>query len=94
MGHVMTAMTDEAYEFVELIDLASGNVLGDFDDLASALRKLREVSGMHGMEAVRRLAVWHIRGDEESLVAAEDDLVAMVVKAESPKTQALQPSVG
>ena len=72
-------MTTEAPDdFFELIDLVSGNVLDEFDDRESAFATLYRLASGYGLEAIRRLSLIHIQGDDESLVAQGDSLVALL----------------
>lgn len=64
--------------FFELIDLGSGNVLADFDDIDEALTALRRTAERHGQPAIRNLSLMRIEGDDQSLVAMQDQLAAMV----------------
>jgi hypothetical protein len=61
----------------ELFDLPSGNVFDVFDNENAALDALIDVGREHGEEAVRRFALLRC-GEESSLVAMEDALVALV----------------
>jgi hypothetical protein len=64
--------------FVELIDLASGNVVGNFDDLDSALALLRATIDDGGDEAIAELALMRIAGEEQTLIAMQHELVELV----------------
>jgi hypothetical protein len=70
--------TEALNEFFELIDLVSGNVLDDFDDRESAFATLHRLESTHGIETIKRLSLMHIQGDDESLVALGDSLVALL----------------
>jgi len=74
--------TEVPDEFFELIDLVSGNVLDDFDDRESAFASLHRLASAHGVETVKRLSLMHIQGDDESLVALGDSLVALLERVE------------
>jgi hypothetical protein len=65
-------------DYFELIDLKSGNVLDDFADLQSAIATLRRVEATHGADAIRRLSLMHVSGDDETLVALGDEFVALL----------------
>ena len=64
--------------FYELLDLGSGNVLADFTDIDEALTALQRTSERHGQPAIRNLSLMRIEGDDQSLVAMQDQLAAMV----------------
>ena len=70
--------TEAPDDFYELIDLVSGNVLDDFDDSESAFATLHRLASGYGLEAIRRLSLMHIQGDDESLVALGDSLVDLL----------------
>src|SRR4051794_1293271 len=59
----------------ELIDLDSGNVVGDFDSAHSALHAVRRIIADHGTGAIVDCALFVIRDDQQSLVAMEAALV-------------------
>lgn len=65
-------------QFFELIDLTSGNVVGDFADADEALAALKHVSVKYGRSAIRNLSLMQIDGDCQSLVAMQDQLADMV----------------
>jgi hypothetical protein len=65
-------------DFFELIDLTSGNVVGDFADEEEALTALQRISRRHGRSAIRNLSLMHIDGDSQSEVAMQDQLADMV----------------
>lgn len=72
--------------FFELIDLTSGNVVGDFADADEALVALQRVSQRHGRPAIRNLSLMHIVGDRQSVVAMQDQLADMVERFERSPT--------
>ena len=76
-------MAEEANDFFELIDLSSGNVVGDFDDYEAALAAIRLVAAVHGLGAVERLSLMYIQGDEQSVVAMDGELIARL-KGDEP----------
>ncbi len=64
--------------FFELIDLATGNVVGDFADADEALAALQNTRERHGLSSIRNLSLMRIDGEQQSLVAMQDQLLAMV----------------
>ena len=65
-------------EFIELIDLTSGNVVGDFADVEEAMATLCEVAARHGRNAITNLSLMRIDGEAQSLVAMQEELANMV----------------
>lgn len=65
-------------EFFELIDLTSGNVVGDFADLDEALAALRRTAERHGWDTIANLSLLRIEGDDQILVAMRDRLTGLV----------------
>lgn len=86
--------TEAPDDFFELIDLVSGNVLDDFDDRESAFATLHRLASGYGLEAVRRLSLMHIQGDDESLVALGDSLVALLTPVQLTHQPAHKSSAG
>ena len=86
--------TEAPDDFFELIDLVSGNVLDDFDDSESAFAALHRLESAHGIETIKRLSLMHIQGDDESLVALGDSLVALLKSIQLAHQPAHKPTVG
>ena len=77
-------------EFFELIDLTSGNVLGDFTDADEAFAALQRTAERHGRSAIRNFSLMRIEGDRQSLVAMQDELAELVEEFErSPASRRL-----
>ncbi len=64
--------------FFELLDLGSGNVLADFADIDEVLAALRRTAERHGQPAIRNLSLMRIEGDDQFLVAMQDQLADFV----------------
>jgi hypothetical protein len=62
----------------ELIDLVSGNLAGDYDNVDDALAALHVVAERHGMSAIEHFSLMRIDHDYQTLVAMEEDLVKLV----------------
>jgi hypothetical protein len=62
----------------ELIDLESGNFVGDYETVDDAIATLRRAAQRYGRSAIERLSLVRVRGDDESLVALDDDLLALL----------------
>lgn len=66
---------DDAFE---LIDLKSGNVASDYDRRDEALAALGAVADTFGWPAIASFSLMQIRGEDQTLVAKQDDLVQLV----------------
>ena len=64
--------------FYKVIEIESGNVLGDYDNTDEALEALAAVVQEHGNHGIVGLSLIRIDGDRQSLVAAEDGLIELV----------------
>lgn len=62
----------------ELIDLKSGNVLGDFTSQDAALESLRRAYRKHGSLAIEQLSLMLITDDDQFLVAMQEELEHLV----------------
>ena len=65
-------------EFFELIDLVSGNLAGDYDNADDPLSALVETAKTHGWSAIEGFSLMRRGGDDQFLVAMQDDLVRLV----------------
>jgi hypothetical protein len=65
-------------DFYELIDLVSGNLAGDYDSANDALAALVVTAERYGRPAIESFSLMRIQGDEQSLVAMQEDLVELV----------------
>lgn len=65
-------------DFFEFIDLVSGNLAGEYDTAEEALEALRLVAKRHGRTAIENFSLMRIDGDDQSLVAMQEELVSLV----------------
>lgn len=65
-------------DYYELIDLKSGNLVGDYDCFDEVSAILRSGAYRYGRSAIENLSLMRIRGDEQSLVAMREDLLELV----------------
>src|SRR5829696_10555449 len=72
---------DDMDDFVQLLDLTSGDVVADFASEAEAIAALKSVLNEYGDESVEELALLRFRGDRPSLIAMEKRLVRYVTDA-------------
>jgi hypothetical protein len=80
-------MTKAMNEIIELIDLTSGNVVDDFDDVSEALAAIRRVASIHGWASVANLSLMRIAGDSQVVIAMQESLVRLVqASAPTPAT--------
>jgi hypothetical protein len=64
----------------ELLDLASGNLVGSYDTQEEALSIVRNAYAAHGSVAIRDLALMSIDQDEnQELVATDADLAHLAL---------------
>ena len=68
-------------EFVQLLDLTSGDVVADFATETEAISALNAVLTEHGDQAVAELALLRFRDGHPSLIAMEKQLVRYVADA-------------
>jgi hypothetical protein len=61
----------------QLIDLTSGNVVGDYDTEAEALGDLRQAADTHGWGSIRDYSLMRIEHDAQSVVATQHALVLL-----------------
>jgi hypothetical protein len=64
--------------YYELVDLASGNMVEDYDDEQDAIEALVRVAKEHGSEAIATFALAHVQGSNRRLVAMQGDLVMRI----------------
>jgi hypothetical protein len=69
--------------YYELFDLASGNVIEDYDRESDAIAALVEVVRAHGIQAIETFALTVVKSGHPTLIAMEDDLVSLVERAMS-----------
>lgn len=65
-------------DFYELIDLKSGNLAGDYDNIDDALSALHNIAERDGNSAIDHFSLMQIHDDDQSLVAMAEDLVTLV----------------
>jgi hypothetical protein len=65
-------------DFYELIDLKSGNLLGDYESAEKALAALNKAARRHGRTAISNFSLLRVRGNDQFLVAMQEDLVDLV----------------
>lgn len=61
----------------ELMDLMSGNIVGDYSTQAEALEVVREALVREGIAAIEHLGLASVEGDETNLIASDDDLLSL-----------------
>lgn len=64
--------------FYQLIDLDSGNVITDFKSEAEARAKLQHEKAIHGAEGLAALSLLIVDGENQELVAMDDDLIEWI----------------
>lgn len=64
--------------YYELVDVASGNMIEDYDHERDAIEALVRVVEEHGSEAIATFALAHVQGSQRRLVAMQVDLVLRV----------------
>lgn len=64
--------------FWELVDLASGNMIEDYDREQDAIEGLMHLVEEHGREAITTFALAHVQGSQRRLVAMQHHLVMRV----------------
>ena len=67
--------------YYELFDLASGNMVEDYDCEQDAMEALIGIVGNHGSLAIATFALTHVENGHSKLIAMQDNLVARVEKA-------------
>jgi len=72
--------------YYKLVELTSGNVADDFDDLDEAMSVLSSAVETHGAAAMSTYSLLEVVDGAASLIAMEDELLALV--ARSPKSSA------
>lgn len=65
----------------ELMDLASGNLVGDYDTQDDALEVVRQSLMRDGIQAVEQLGLASVDGSEIVLIATNDELLALAADA-------------
>lgn len=63
--------------FYELIDLTSGNVVGDYDTETEALAEVRRFADRYGIASVRDYSLMLIHDGRQTLVAMQESLVRL-----------------
>ena len=66
--------------FFQLIDLSSGNVVGEYDDEPAALADFRRVLEKHGVEHVSDYSLLEITPPDQLVVATRVDLIRLAMK--------------
>jgi len=66
----------------ELIDLTSGNVVGDFGSEGKALDSLRQALGQPGVDSITDYSLVRVEDERQSVVAMQDALVRLVTNPE------------
>ncbi len=64
--------------YYELVDLASGNMIEDYDREQDAIEALMRVVEEHGSQAISTFALAHVQGNQRRLVAMQDALILRV----------------
>ncbi len=64
--------------YYELFDLASGNMVENYDCEQDAMDALMRAVEEHGISAIGAFALSHVEGSHRRLVAMQDDLVSRV----------------
>ena len=64
--------------YYELFDLASGNVIEDYERESDAIDALIQVVGDHGIQAIETFALTHVQSGRPVLIAMQGDLVLRV----------------
>ncbi|MGH2614101.1 MAG: hypothetical protein ACRDJC_02580 [Thermomicrobiales bacterium] len=64
--------------YYEIFDLASGNMVEDYDRERDAIEALMRVVGEHGRQAIATFALTSVQDGQSTLIAMQDDLVARV----------------
>jgi hypothetical protein len=64
--------------YYELFDLASGNVIEDYERECDAIDALIAVVSKHGPQAIETFALTHVEGGQPVLIAMEEELVLRV----------------
>ena len=73
--------------FYQLLDLASGNVVDDFDMTVDTRAALSRRPKSFGKESIRGLSLMRISDEGQAVIAMEDDLVRLIDAFESsPET--------
>lgn len=63
--------------YYQLIDLSSGNVVGEYEDKAEALADLRRAVENHGVDRLCDFSLMELSDAEQTLVAMRDDLLRL-----------------
>jgi hypothetical protein len=67
--------------YYELIDLAPGNMVEDYDCEQDAIDALMRVLQEHGSRETGSFGLAHVQGSQRRLMAVQDDLILRVEKA-------------
>ena len=62
----------------ELVDLASGNMIEDYEREQDAIEALMRIVEHHGSHPIATFALAHVQGNQRRLVAKQDELVLRV----------------
>ena len=66
--------------YLDLLELASGNTVVDYNSEQDAMKDVMRVIEEHGSSAIATFALSRVQGDQPRLVAMQDDLVVRVVR--------------
>jgi hypothetical protein len=80
--------------FFELFDLLSGNVVDDFEIEQAAIAAMQEARSEQGPEGTANLALLRFEDGHPTLVAMEDEFVALVERAQPTPQLARGPTAG
>lgn len=64
--------------YYELFDLASGNMVEDYDHERDAIEALMHIVAEHGSQAIATFALTAVHEGQSTLIAMQGDLVARV----------------
>ena len=67
--------------YYELVDLASGNMIEDYDREQAAIAALMRGVEEHGSQAIATFGLSHVQGSQRHLVAMLDELFSRVEQA-------------
>jgi hypothetical protein len=72
--------------FCQLIDLTSGNIVGDYDAEAEALGDLRQAGGTHGWNSIGDYTLMSVENEPQSVIAMQRALMHLVRRSEPMTT--------
>jgi hypothetical protein len=64
--------------FCQMLDRSSGNVIKDYPSEEAALEELRTIGQEYGFDEIRTLALLKFQDGHPTLVAMEDELIALL----------------